>query len=88
MADNDDLLYTVQDGIGHVTFNRPQARNAMTFAMYDRLATICAEAGQDPAMRALVLTGAGEKAFAAGTDIAQFREFHTPQDALGLRGAD
>ena len=82
MTENQDLLYTVQDGIGHVTFNRPQARNAMTFAMYDRLATICAEAGQDPSMRALVLTGAGEKAFASGTDISQFREFKTPEDAL------
>ena len=82
MSENQDLLYTVQDGIGHVTFNRPQARNAMTFAMYDRLATICAEAGQDPSMRALVLTGAGEKAFASGTDISQFREFKTPEDAL------
>ena len=82
MTIDEDLLYTVQDGIGHVTFNRPQARNAMTFAMYDRLAGICAEIGQDPAMRALVLTGAGEKAFASGTDIAQFREFKTSQDAL------
>ena len=82
MPENDDLLYAVQDGIGHVTFNRPQARNAMTFAMYDRLAAICAEAGQDPSMRALVLTGAGEKAFASGTDISQFREFKTPEDAL------
>ncbi len=82
MTDNQDLLYTVQDGIGHVTFNRPQARNAMTFAMYDRLATICTEAGQDPSMRALVLTGAGDKAFASGTDISQFREFKTPEDAL------
>ena len=54
----------------------------MTFAMYDRLAKICEEAGSDPAMRALVLTGAGEKAFASGTDISQFREFKTPQDAL------
>ena len=38
---NDDLLYTVTDGIGRITFNRPQARNAMTFAMYERLAEIC-----------------------------------------------
>ena len=78
----DDLLYRVAYGIGHVTFNRPQARNAMTFAMYDGLAAICAEAGADPSMRALVITGAGEKAFAAGTDISQFRAFKTPDDAL------
>jgi enoyl-CoA hydratase/carnithine racemase len=78
----EDLLYTVQDGIGWVTFNRPQARNAMTFAMYDRLAKICQEVGEDPSMRALVLTGTGEKAFASGTDISQFREFKTTEDAL------
>ena len=78
----DDLLYVVEDGIGHITFNRPQARNAMTFAMYDRLAAICTEAGADGKMRALVLTGAGDKAFVSGTDISQFREFRTPEDAL------
>lgn len=79
----DELLYEVRDGIGRITFNRPQARNALTFAMYERLAEICHEAGGDPAIRALLLTGAGEKAFAAGTDISQFRAFSTPEDALG-----
>ena len=79
----DELLYEVRDGIGRITFNRPQARNALTFAMYERLAEICHEAGSDPAVRALLLTGAGEKAFAAGTDISQFRAFSTPEDALG-----
>ncbi len=82
----EDLLYTVADGVGRVTFNRPQARNAMTFAMYDRLAAICGEAAADPTMRALVITGAGDKAFAAGTDISQFRAFKTPQDALEYEG--
>ncbi len=82
-AETEDLIYTVQGGIGHITFNRPQARNAMTFAMYDRLAKICEEAGADPSMRCLVITGAGEKAFASGTDISQFREFKSPEDALG-----
>jgi enoyl-CoA hydratase len=77
-----DLLYEVRDGIGRVTFNRPQARNALTFAMYDRLAEICQAVDQDPSIKALLLTGAGEKAFAAGTDISQFRAFDKPQDAL------
>jgi enoyl-CoA hydratase/carnithine racemase len=81
-SSSEDLLYTVEGGVGRVTFNRPQARNAMTFAMYDRLAKICEDAGSDPSMRVLVLTGAGEKAFASGTDISQFRAFKTPQDAL------
>jgi enoyl-CoA hydratase len=78
----EDLLYEVRDGIARVTFNRPQARNAMLFSMYERLAAICAEIDADRSIRALVLTGAGEKAFAAGTDISQFRAFKTPDDAL------
>ncbi len=77
-----DLLWEVRDGIGWITFNRPAARNALTFAMYERLAECATAAGEDPAIRALVLRGAGEKAFAAGTDISQFRAFATPEDAL------
>ena len=77
-----ELLYEVQDGIGRITFNRPQARNALTFPMYERLAEICAEAHDDPSMRVLILTGMGEKAFAAGTDISQFRSFSTPEDGI------
>lgn len=78
----DELLYEVQGGIGRITFNRPAARNALTFAMYERLAEICLEAGQRRDIRALILTGAGEKAFAAGTDIGQFRAFTKPEDAI------
>lgn len=76
---SDELLYEVRDGIGHVVLNRPQARNALTFPMYERLAEIAADPGQ---ARALVLTGAGEKAFAAGTDISQFRAFQGAEDAI------
>jgi enoyl-CoA hydratase/carnithine racemase len=79
---SDELLYDVKDGIACVTFNRPQARNALTFAMYERLGAICAEIDADPAIKALLLTGAGDKAFAAGTDIAQFKAFRTAEDAL------
>lgn len=78
----DELLYEVRDSIGYITFNRPQARNALTFAMYDGLAEICRSAGDKGEARALVVRGAGDKAFAAGTDIAQFRAFKTPQDAI------
>src|SRR5918999_5949420 len=78
----EDILYEVRDGIAFVTFNRPQARNAFTFAMYERLAEICAIADEDRSIKAMLLTGAGGKAFAAGTDISQFRAFKTPEDAL------
>ena len=77
-----EILWEIRDGIGWITFNRPAARNALTFAMYERLGEICGQAGTDRAIRALVLTGAGEKAFAAGTDISQFRAFATAADAL------
>jgi len=76
-----EILYEVKDGIGRVTFNRPQARNAMLFSMYQRVVEICAEAEQT-GLRALIFTGAGDKAFASGTDISQFRAFKTAQDAM------
>jgi enoyl-CoA hydratase/carnithine racemase len=78
----DDILFELRDGVGRVTFNRPQARNAFTFAMYERLAEICAQANHDRAIKVLVLQGAGDKAFASGTDINQFRAFTTPQHAI------
>src|SRR5258708_8170657 len=78
----DELLYEPRDGVGYVPFNRPQARNALTFAMYERLAEICNSANTDRSVKALLLTGGGDKAFAAGTDISQFRTFDKEQDAL------
>jgi enoyl-CoA hydratase/carnithine racemase len=81
-AVGEEILYEVRDGVAFVTFNRPQARNALTFAMYERLAEICAIADEDRSIKAVLLTGAGDKAFAAGTDISQFRAFDKPQDAL------
>lgn len=78
----DELLYELRDGVAYLTFNRPQARNALTFAMYDRLAEICEQANRDRSIRAMLITGAGDKAFAAGTDISQFRAFDKEQDAL------
>ncbi|HVA11839.1 MAG TPA: enoyl-CoA hydratase/isomerase family protein [Stellaceae bacterium] len=83
---DDELLYEVKDGIARVTFNRPQARNAFTFAMYERLAEICNGAEADRSIRAMVLTGTGDKAFASGTDIAQFKAFKTAEDAIAYEG--
>lgn len=65
-----------------ITFNRPEARNAMTFGMYEDLARICGSIPTDGSVRAVVIMGAGGKAFAAGTDMTQFRAFETAQDAL------
>jgi enoyl-CoA hydratase/carnithine racemase len=79
---SDELLYEVKDGIGWVTLNRPETRNALTFAMYEGLAQICAKAPTDGSVKAIVVRGAGDRAFAAGTDMTQFRGFDKPQDAL------
>ena len=75
----EELLYDIRDGIGHIVLNRPHARNALTFPMYERIAEIAADPG---AAHALILTGMGEKAFAAGTDIAQFRAFASAEDGI------
>ncbi len=80
----DELLFTADEaGIARIVLNRPQARNALTFAMYQGLITCCEAIAANPAVKALIITGAGDKAFAAGTDIAQFRDFSTAEDALG-----
>src|SRR5215470_9701539 len=79
----EELLYEQRQSIGWVTFNRPRQRNALTFAMYQGLAEICSRIGQTREVKALVITGAGDKAFAAGTDIAQFLEFKDAEDGVG-----
>lgn len=77
-----EILFHHANGIGVVTLNRPQARNALTYFMYEELARICADPAKAGAGRVLIVTGAGDKAFAAGTDIAQFRAMREPQDAI------
>jgi enoyl-CoA hydratase len=64
-----------------LTFDRPQARNALTWEMYSRLEEALAEVEADRSVRCLVLTGAGG-AFVAGTDISQFRAFRNAEDAI------
>jgi enoyl-CoA hydratase/carnithine racemase len=77
-----ELLFDKRGDIGWITFNRPQARNALTFAMYEGLAEICGRIARTREAKALVITGAGERAFAAGTDIAQFKDFKGADDGV------
>jgi enoyl-CoA hydratase/carnithine racemase len=65
----------IAGGIASVTFDRPEARNAMTWAMYERLRAICEQLREDRSVRVLRFQGAGGEAFVAGTDIAQFQDF-------------
>ncbi len=75
------LSVSLTDGVLQVVFDRPQARNAMTFQMYEELHDACARADADEAVRVMVLRGAGGH-FVAGTDIAQFASFRTGQDGI------
>src|SRR5205809_1984221 len=78
----DDLIYEQDGPVATLTFNRPAARNALTWAMYEGLHQTCERVDADDSVRVLLLRGAGDKAFVAGTDIGQFTTFKTEQDAL------
>jgi enoyl-CoA hydratase len=73
---------SMEGGVASVTFDRPEARNAMTWAMYERLRAICEQLRADPAVRVVRFQGAGGEAFVAGTDIAQFQSFTTGEDGV------
>ena len=68
--------------LAFLTFNRPEARNAMTWEMYEALVDACERVDGDASLRVLVLRGAGGKAFVAGTDIAQFQNFSDRDDGV------
>jgi enoyl-CoA hydratase/carnithine racemase len=76
------VLVERQGPIVTLTFNRPEARNAMTWDMYQRLYETCEQVDADDSIRVLVLKGAGGKAFVAGTDIGQFSTFESGEDGL------
>ncbi|MBM3645714.1 MAG: enoyl-CoA hydratase [Alphaproteobacteria bacterium] len=78
----DDLIFEVKGRVGWATFNRPAQRNALTFGMYEGLAALCDRLAASREVGALVIRGAGEQAFAAGTDIAQFRDFRSGEDGI------
>lgn len=77
-----EILYDVQDGVANITLNRPQARNALTFGMYEEIARLCGEIRLGGEVKAVIIKGAGDKAFAAGTSMDQFRSFTKPQHSI------
>lgn len=77
-----DLLISRDGSTVTASFNRPQARNALSFDMYERLAVLCRQAAEDRSLRAIILTGEGGQAFAAGTDISQFQHFESGLDGI------
>jgi len=77
-----ETIFATDGPLAILTFNRPEARNAMTWAMYDALVEACDRVERDETLRVLILRGAGGKAFIAGTDIGQFEQFSTPADGV------
>jgi enoyl-CoA hydratase/carnithine racemase len=70
VAAEDEVRYSVEDGIARVTINRPERRNALTWTAIEALSGRLAEAKSDRAVRVVVLTGAGDAAFCSGVDLA------------------
>lgn len=82
-ADDKGSVRLELDGpVARITFDRPAARNAMTWQMYEELAAACATLARNADVRVAVLRGAGGKAFVAGTDIEQFRAFTSAEDGI------
>jgi enoyl-CoA hydratase/carnithine racemase len=71
---NGKMLASVEGGVGTVTFNQPEKRNAMSVEMWEGLGLILQSFAANPAIRVVVLTGAGDKAFVSGADISQFEQ--------------
>jgi enoyl-CoA hydratase/carnithine racemase len=77
-----EVRYRREGYVATVVFDRPAARNAMTWRMYEQLGEACARVRTDSEVRVAVFRGAGGKAFIAGTDIAQFQSFASADDGI------
>jgi enoyl-CoA hydratase/carnithine racemase len=84
---NGKVHLTISDGVAAILIDRPQARNAMTWAMYEELGAICTRIAADTSIRVATIRGAGGEAFVAGTDIEQFSAFNGGDDGVAYEKA-
>lgn len=82
MSTDGRVSYQREGAVGRIGFDRPDALNAMTPAMYAQFDAACREAAADAALRVVVLRGTGGKSFVAGSDISQFLAFETGEDGV------
>ena len=68
------ILQSIADGVGIITFNNPEKRNAMSLDMWEGLGSALVELRDDPEVRVVIMVGAGDKAFVSGADISQFEK--------------
>jgi enoyl-CoA hydratase len=81
-TDKGEVTLSIEAGVASVLFNRPQARNAMTWPMYEQLVAIARQLASGRDVKTVVFRGAGGQAFVAGTDIEQFTAFQTADDGV------
>jgi enoyl-CoA hydratase/carnithine racemase len=84
----EQILFEVTDGVATVTLNRPQAMNTWTAVMAAELSEAMRRCHDDDAIRAVVLTGAGDRAFCAGADLTRGGGTFSGRDASGARRAE
>lgn len=87
MTQTDKMLARVEDGIGTMTFNNPERHNAVSLEMWEAAAAILDDFANDPAVRVVVLTGAGGKAFVSGADISKFEDERASEEAYNRYNA-
>ncbi len=85
MNDFETVIYEKQEGIGHITLNRPEALNAYNIQMRDELFQVLGAVRDDTDVRVVVLRGAGERAFCAGADLSEFLTAPSPAVARRVR---
>jgi enoyl-CoA hydratase len=79
--DTPKILARIEDGIGWLTFNQPEKRNAVSLAMWEAVAAAAERFATDPAVRVVIMHGAGGKAFASGADISEFDKVRDSAEA-------
>ena len=75
-----EVLFSVESGEGRITINRPEKSNALSGEMLKEMRRVLQEAGQDPAVRVITITGAGDKVFCAGLELKASRAADSGQD--------
>lgn len=81
MTQTDKMIARKEGSVGTLIFNNPERHNAVSLEMWEACAAIMKDFAQDPQVRVVVITGAGEKAFVSGADISKFAEERGSKDA-------
>jgi enoyl-CoA hydratase len=83
----DRVLAHKENGVGWLTFNQPERRNAMTLEMWEAVTVAVEDFSKDPDIRVVVMKGAGDKAFVSGGDISQYKDNRATAEAAAIYAA-